>query len=130
MAQMSAATIWVMLTGGFVAALVAALLRRDGPAALAMAGGGLLAGHCAHLPAPVLAWASIAAAVGIAAGLIGAIVNAALGGRSAATLGLALTGATLGAIASTPATASHDLARGPAAGLVLSHALATVTAGE
>lgn len=129
MVQISAATLWMILTGGFAAAVLIALLRRDGPAALAMAAGGLLAGHLCHLPAPVLAWASIAVAIGLAAALAGWALNAAVGGRSGYMLGLVLTAATLGAIASTPATASHDRVRGPAAGIALSAALATLAVG-
>jgi hypothetical protein len=129
MAQISTATLWMILTGGFAASVLIALLRRDGPAALAMAGGGLLAGHLCHLPAMVLAWASIAVAVGLAAALAGCILNAVVGGRSAYTLGLVLTAATLGAIASAPATASHDRIRGPVVGIALSDALATLATG-
>jgi hypothetical protein len=129
MAQITAATLWMILTGGFAASVPIALLRRDGSAALAMAMGGLLAGHLSHLPAPMLAWASIAVAVGLAAALAGCILNAAFGGRSAYALGLVLTATTLGAIASAPATASHDRVSGPAAGIALSAALTTLATG-
>ena len=123
MGFVSMATIWMVLTGGFVASMLFAALRRDGPAVLAMAVGGLVAGHLGRLPAPVLAWGAIAVAVALAAALLGWMIAALCGGRSGYLPALVLTGATLGAIVSAPATAAQDRNRGPAAGRLLSRAL-------
>ena len=75
---------WPLLfTGAFAHATCVALMRRDGPAALAMGFGALIAGHAADLPHTMLAWASAAMTLALAVSLVSAIMAQVAGRRSA-----------------------------------------------
>lgn len=73
----------LMFTGAFAHAACVALMRRDGPAALAMGFGALIAGHAANLPDTILAWASAAMTLTLAVSLVSVIMTVVAGRRSA-----------------------------------------------
>ena len=121
-------TLCLMLTGGFVLALGGALWRGDGTAALAMGLGGLLAGHAAKLPVPVLAWACAIMAAAFLASLTALIVGAVAGaGRSIYRTGIVGTAAVLlGAMPAGASASRADMARAPVLGAALSSRISTL----
>lgn len=104
MTLVSGVPVYLMLTMALGAALLLAMLRRDGPSVLAMAVAALVAGHLAGVPQLILAWGLIVIGVAMAAAVVAVLLTALAGGRSTFALGLM---GTLGACAALILSDAH-----------------------